>query len=70
MSNRQIEPMDAPLAAKIKQKLRKLDKTIDAIACTPTRHALSEHIAAMQRLVLDNQGEDMRRLDKPRVELP
>ena len=57
MSTRKLEPMDAPLAEEIKQKLRKLDKTIDAIACTPTRRALSEHIAAMQRLVLENQGE-------------
>jgi hypothetical protein len=59
MSNRPIEPIDEPLAKKIKQKLRKLDSTIDAIACTPTRHALSEHIAAMQRLILKNQGEDV-----------
>ena len=59
MTTRPLEPMDEPLAEKIKQKLRKLDRTIDAIACTPTRHALSEHIAAMHRLVLENQGEDL-----------
>ena len=59
MNTRQLEPMDEPQAEKIKHKLRKLDRAIDAIACTPTRHALSEHIAAMQRLILKNQGEDV-----------
>ena len=55
MSTRPLEPMDAPLVEKIRRKLRNLDKTIDAVACTTTRRALSEHIAAMQRLLLETK---------------
>ena len=55
MNDRQLEPMDADQAERIKKKLRKLDVAIDGIACRTTRHALSEHIAAMHRLVCKNE---------------
>lgn len=57
MTRRPLEPMDKPLAKRIQQSLRRLEMNIDAVGCTPTRHELSEHIAAMHRIVLKNIGE-------------
>lgn len=54
MNRRPLEPMDKPLAKRIQQSLRRLEQTIDAVGCTPTRHELSEHIAAMHRAVSKN----------------
>ena len=59
MVDRPVEPMDKALAKRIQQTLRRLEQTIDAIGYTPTRHILSEHIAAMHRTILRNQGENV-----------